>query len=189
MSRPSHLKVVEFDDNGEVHEDDCPSCKRKNDEIAGLERDVRGWAVRYRELQRDKAVEAREHPLWPVGEALFRAWRKRCNHPRSPWTPDRFWAIEPFLTNGKYGPTLEARVMLCARAIAGAGFDPFKLKRKNGSVKVFNDWDLIHRSSDKWEEFCCKAPLKWTPVLSDGLLAAIGLAEARLASLREAAKA
>ena len=116
---------------------------------------------------------------------LFKAWRKRCNHPRSPWTPDRFWAIEPFLSNGKYGPTLEDRVMLCARAIAGAGFDAFKTTRKNGTVKVFNDWDLIHRSADKWEEFCCKAPRGWEPTLSDALRNCIGLAEARLSKLKE----
>lgn len=75
--------------------------------------------------------------------------------------------------------------MLCARAIAGAGFDAFKTTRKNGTVKVFNDWDLIHRSADKWEEFCCKAPRGWEPTLSDALRNCIGLAEARLSKLKE----
>ena len=55
VTRASHLKVVEFDDNGEVHAPDCPTCAKKNDEIAGLERDIRGWAVRYAELKREAA--------------------------------------------------------------------------------------------------------------------------------------
>lgn len=162
-SRASHLKVVEFDDNGEVHQDECEACKRKNDEIAGLERDVRGWAVRFRELERDKDAEAKNHPLWHAAEVIFEEWRELCRHPRSPWTPDRFWVIVPFLTNRKYGKTADERVVLCRRAIAGAAYDPFVSTRRNGSTQRHDGWDLIFRSSDKFESFCCKAPRGWTP--------------------------
>lgn len=134
---------------------------RREDVIAGLQRDIRGWAMRFRELERDRAIEAREHELWPVGESIFRDWRKRCRHPRSVWTPDRFWLIEPFLTNQKYGAALDDRIALCRRAIAGAEFDAFRTERRNGSVKLHNDWDLIFRSSDRFEEFCNKAPKGW----------------------------
>lgn len=163
----------------------CEECQKKADEIACLHRDLRGWAIRYKELERDRALEAREHALWPVGEMLFRAWRVRCNHPRSPWTTDRFWDIEPFLSSGKYGKTLEDRVMLCARAIAGAGFDAFTVKRKNGSTKRFDEWTRIHKDSTQFEEFANRAPRGWVPKLSGPLLAAIELAEARMAKVRE----
>ena len=76
---------------------------------------------------------------------------------------------------------------LVARAIAGAGFDAFEVKRKNGTTKRFDEWSRIFKDSSTYEDFCCRAPVGWQPTLSDGLLAAIGLAEARLAKLKEAA--
>jgi hypothetical protein len=161
MAERAHLHVVVNPDTGEIVEPDCEGCRTKNDEIAGLERDVRGWAVRYAELKRDRDAEAREHPMWPVGERVFREWRQLCRHPRSPWTQDRFWQIEPFLTNPKYGKEEEARVALCRRAVAGAAYDAYKTTRRNGSVKHHNDWDLIFRSADKFEEFCNRAPTGW----------------------------
>lgn len=186
--RASHLHVVEFDDNGEVHETKCPDCRKRLDELAGLQRDIRGWALRYRELERDKAVEARESPLWPVAELLFKAWRKHCGRGRTPWTVDRFWLCEPFLVSARFGATLEDRVKREAKAIKGISYDAYSAPRKNGTVKTFNDWDLLHRSTDKWEEFAAKAPIGWEPVLSAPMLMAIGAAEARLQAQRKASK-
>lgn len=162
MSRASHLKVVEFDDNGEVHESDCAACTRKNDEIAGLERDVRGWAVRYAELKRDRDAEAREHPMWETGKALFTEWKKATNHPRSHWTPERFWQCERFLTGSRFGQTTEERCVWIRRAIRGIAFDCFKTTRRNGSVKLHNDWELLFRSEDKFREFVARAPKEGT---------------------------
>lgn len=164
MSRASHLKVVEFDDHGEVRETDCPHCKRKNDEIAGLERDIRGWAVRYRELERNLAVDAREHPMWKVAEGIFREWRTLCRHPRSPWTPDRFWLIEPFLTSARWGKELDERIVLCRRAVAGAAFDAFTVTRKNGTAKRFDEWERIFgKGAGGFEDMCNRAPRGWQP--------------------------
>lgn len=188
MSRATHLHVVEFDDNGEVHETKCPDCRKRLDELAGKERDLRGWAIRYYELQRDKALEARESPLWPVAELCFKGWRKHCGRGRTPWTEDRFWMVEPFLSSGKFGSSLEDRVKREAKAIKGISFDAYCTSRKNGTLKVHNDWELLHRSTDKWEEFQKKAPTDWLPVLSAPMLMAIGAAEARLQAQRKAAK-
>jgi len=162
MSAP-HLKVVEFDDNGEVHKTDCEHCKRKNDEIAGLERDIRGWAVRYAELKRDKDAEAREHPMWQVGEALFREWRTLCRHSRCQWTPERFWQAERFLTGTRFGATADERVVWIRRGIAGIAYDAFRTTRRNGSVKVHDDWELLFRTEDKFREWVSRAPKGWTP--------------------------
>lgn len=184
-ARASHLKVVELNDSGEVVGTDvadrqcsgcgasmglCDSCRkkntelaRKNDEIAGLERDIRGWAVRYAELKRDKDAEAREHPMWPVGKSLFTEWKRATNHPRTQWTPERFWQVERFLTGGRFGGTVEERSVWIRRAIAGAAFDAFKTNRRNGTVKAHNDWELIFRTEDRFREFVARAPKGWTP--------------------------
>lgn len=187
MSRPNHLHVVEFDDQGTVVEA-CrrPECKQRLDEVAGLQRDLRGWMIRYRELERDKAIEARESPLWPVAELCFKGWRKHCNRGRTPWTEDRFWLVEPFLSSGKFGPTLEDRVKREALAIKGIAFDAWAKPRKNGTVKVFNDWESLHKSTGAWLEYIKKAPLDWEPVLSAQMLKAIGAAEARLQAQQKA---
>jgi hypothetical protein len=167
----------------------CAECQRKADEIACMRRDLRGWAIRYKELERDKAAEARESPLWPVGELLFHAWRVRCNHPRSPWCPDRFWDIEPFLSTPRYGKTLEVRVMLCARAIAGAGFDAFERKRKNGTTKRFDDWSKhVFKDTATFEECANRAPRGWSPTIGEPLRLAVATAEAQLKRIREAAR-
>lgn len=188
----AHLHVVQPDrTTGEVAPatyPECSECQKKADEIYALHRDLRGWAIRFRELQRDKAQEAREHPCWALSEMLFQAWRKRCNHKSARWTEDRFWQIEPFLTAGRYGQTLEERVNLCARAIAGAGFDAFEVKRRNGTTKRFDEWERVFADAGKFEDFCSRAPTDWKPTLSPRTLKAIGAAEARLQAQRKAAK-
>jgi hypothetical protein len=159
-----HLKVVEFDEQGQVIEPTCKDCLRRVDEIAGLEKVIRSQAAQIQALLRDKDAAAREHPLWPVGRALFCEWRTLCRHPRSPWTPDRFWQIERYLTNVKYGESLEARVLLCRRAIAGSAYDSFATTRRNGSRQVFNEWErTFPDKSGGFEERCCKAPRDWQP--------------------------
>lgn len=123
---------------------------RFEDEIAGLQRDIRGWAARYADLKRDRGAEAREHPLWPKTLEVFKYWQDVCKHPRSGFSLDRFEMMMPFVD--KHG------VDLCKRAIDGAAFDPFVTRRKNGSPKRHDGIDLIFRNADKFEEFCNRAP-------------------------------
>ncbi len=163
MSAAPNLKLVVNPHTGEVIEPDCAECRKRLDEIAGLERDLRGWARRYAELKRDRDAEAREHPMWSVGERLFREWRTLTHHPRAHWTPERFWQAEPFLTGGRFGKTVEERVVWIRRAMAGIAFDAFTTPRKNGTVKVHNDWELLFRTEDKFREWVAKAPKGWTP--------------------------
>jgi hypothetical protein len=153
-----HLKVVEFDGNGEVIETDCAECRKLKDHIAGLESNLKGWAIKYAELKRDKATEAEEHPCWDAGKWLHTYWKQACRHPRSRWSHDRFWLIEPFLVHEKWGKTLHARVALCRLAIDGAAYDAWSVTRKNGSVKRFDDFDMIYSSTGKFEDFCKRAP-------------------------------
>jgi hypothetical protein len=157
-----HLRVVEHDDNGEVIAPACPKCAALQqeyiDQVSGLERDIRGWAIRYAELKRDRNAEAEEHPCWEAAQWTFRQWKRRCNHPRARWSHDRFWLIEPFLVGDKWGKTLKARVALSLLAIDGAKHDAWTVTRKNGSIKRFDEFDRIFATTGSFEEFCKRAP-------------------------------
>jgi hypothetical protein len=163
-----HLHVVDAE-TGEVFPNGCPACAIKDDEIAGLQRDVRGWAHRYAELKRDKEQEAREHQLWPTAVVIVKAWRALCNHPRSSFGAAEFELIRPFLQDKQYGQDLDGRKLMCLRAVAGASFDAFKTKRKNGSWKRHDGLDLIFRNRSKFEEFANRAPADWRERLPEGV--------------------
>ena len=143
----ANLRVISAD--GEILPG-CPACADKDDVIAGLERDIRGWAARYAQLRRDLAAEAQDHPLYEQAQDVFNYWRAKCRHTRSKWTTDRFWTLEPLLS--EYGEGM------CRKAIDGAAYDPYTSKRRNGSVKRHDDFDLIFRNAGKVEEFCNRAP-------------------------------
>lgn len=160
MSATPHRHLVVVDQNtgeqlgdlGDQGVEGCPGCAELADVVAGLQRDIRGWTTRYRNLERDRNAEARKHAAWPKAVEAFNHWRTACNHPRSSFDPDRFWLVQPFVE--RHG------LDLVKRAIDGAAFDPFTKPRKNGSVKRFDDWELIFRSAGKFEEFCNRAPTR-----------------------------
>lgn len=152
-------------DNGEVC--DCPRCKRLDellDEkdliIEELQKDIRRWALRLGKARReDESGGWKQHHLYSRAETVFKEWKRACNHPRSPFTRDRFMAVLPFLENEKYGlPT----VMM---AISGAAFDPWVTKRKNGTPKRHDDWSKIFKNADEFEEFVNRAPSGEGPAL------------------------
>lgn len=153
MSAQPHLRIVDTG-TGEIH-DSCPQCAAKDDEIRGLQRDLRGWMTRYANLERDKRAEARSSDLWPAAQAVFRVWRQATGHGRSPWTEDRFWQIEPFLSNPKYGPDL------CLRAVAGIAFDHYVSSRKNGTAIHYDEWSRCFKDADHVERFANAAPQGW----------------------------
>jgi len=128
----------------------CPDCKEKEDVIAGLQRDIRGWSARYAELCRDLNADARTHPEWDTVTRIVGKWRRACRHPKSQMTADRFWLILPFLE--RHGEDL------IDRAIAGAAFDPMTKPRKNGSVQRFDSLELIFRSEGHFESMVNRAP-------------------------------
>jgi hypothetical protein len=131
----------------------CADCILKDDELAGLKTNLKGWQLKYAQLARDAEAAARDSRWWPVAVTLFGIWKELARHPRSVWTLDRFQLAEPYLE--KYGPEL------CERAIAGICFDPFITRRKNGTRHVHNDWHLIFRDADTFEERCNAAPTDW----------------------------
>jgi hypothetical protein len=149
MTEPArHLHVVDVETGEKL--DGCPMCAHLNDQLKGAERDIRSWRARYADATRDREAEARRSRFWPVAQELHSHWRGVCSHPRSKWTADTFWLVEPHLRT--YGEDM------CRRAIDGAAYDPFTKKRKNGSLKRFDDWSLIFRDSMHVEDFANRAP-------------------------------
>ena len=120
------------------------------DQIAGLQRDVKAEHLRYENLKRDRAAEARSHPLWPQALEVFKHWKEVCRHPKSSFTTSRFELIRPLLE--KHG------IDLCKLACDGAAFDPYETRRKNGSMKRHDGIHLVF-DEDKFEDFCNRAPI------------------------------
>jgi hypothetical protein len=151
MEAARHLHVIEVDsETGEVVEPTCEGCQRRDDEIAGLQRDIRGWAYRYRELERDKEADAKAHKHWPTALELHTYWRECCNHPRCEFDADAFYLIEPFIRR--------SGIEMCKRAIDGAAYDHWVTTRRNGSKKRHDGFDLIFKNRTRFEEFVNRAP-------------------------------
>jgi hypothetical protein len=149
-----HLRVVDTD-TGEAL-DEHPEIEALQVIIKGLERDVRTWIKRYDELKRDKEQEAREDALWPQAVRVFQAWQAATGHTRSVFNAERFFLIQPFLKNTKqYGPEI------CLRAVAGIAYDCFSVKRKNGTIRRFDEWERCFAGAKEVEERANAAPVDW----------------------------
>lgn len=151
--------------NGDVLGPLADHTQRLKDEVAGLQRDVRGWTTRHAELKRDKDAEAENSPYWPAALRVFDHWRQVCKHPRSVFTLDRFELIRPWLE--KLGAKIEDPVerlafaeAMCKLAVDGIAHDPYITRRKNGTEKRHDGWHLIFDSAERFEERCNAAPLE-----------------------------
>lgn len=120
------------------------------DQLDGAEKEIAGWRTRYGNLKRDKEKEARQHELFPTAMEVFALWRKLCRHPKSSFSAERFEQVRPFLE--RHGREL------VERAIRGAAHEAYETRRKNGSIKRHDGWELIFRNDDKFEEFANRAP-------------------------------
>lgn len=134
------------------------------DQIAGLQRDIRGWASRHADLKRDKDAEAEESPCWPAAVRIFDHWRRACKHPRAVFTLDRFELVRPWLEKlGDKKADAETRLkeaeVMCILAVDGIAHDPYITRRKNGTEKRHDGWHLIFEKAEKFEERCNAAPL------------------------------
>ena len=133
------------------------------DAIAGLQRDIRGWAARFEQLKRDKEGQAKESPVWPAAVRVFDYWKRQCKHPRSQFTLDRFEMIRPFLE--KYGdkrkPEPERLVEaeeLCKLAVDGIALQHYEEPLKNGKTMHHTGIHLIFGEADLFEKRSNSAP-------------------------------
>lgn len=149
-----HLHVVDTA-TGELQEA-CEACAplvaELRVQLEGANRDRQAWIARYAELKAAQDVNVEEDPLWGDVKDLFAYWRAECRHPRSRFGADRFRLAKPYVE--KYG------VALCRRAVRGAAFDPYITRRRNGTSKRHDGWELIFRDKGRFEEFCNRAPVE-----------------------------
>jgi hypothetical protein len=181
MSAPQparHLRAVEdelkpvawlwIDQNGEQHEGTAEVQKLK-DKLATETSDRAKWSSKYHDLKRDKEQEALDSPLWPVAVRVFQAWTKATAEVRreagekraatlredADFNAERFFLVERFLKNKKYGPEY------CLRAVAGIAYDHFPTRRRNGSVKRYDEWERVFKNAKEIEERFAAAPRDW----------------------------
>jgi hypothetical protein len=87
---------------------------------------------------------------------VFQAWQQATGHTRSTFNADRFFLIQPYLKNSKqYGAEI------CLRAVAGISFDAYRVKRKNGSWRVFDEFERAFKDAASVEERANAAPKDW----------------------------
>jgi hypothetical protein len=174
-----HLRVVDADkpqpvawfyrdDKGELHEGDT-EVQKLRDKLATAESDRAKWSSKFHELKRDKEAEALDNPLWPVAVRVFQAWTKATAEVRreagekraatlredADFNAERFFLVERFLKSKKYGPEY------CLRAVAGIAYDHFPTRRRNGSVKRYDEWERVFKNAKEIEERFAAAPRDW----------------------------
>jgi hypothetical protein len=162
---------------GELIEDAEARIQYLEDQIAGMQRELNAWRLRYRELERANDERDRRDALWPIVMALFDEWREATRHERSQWSPSRFRMAKPYLRT--YG----REIVRCG--IHGIALDPFKTKRANGTVERHDGWALLFRDTDHFERYVNRAPLAMLaalpklkkPVRVEAALPQIGLFE------------
>jgi hypothetical protein len=143
-----------------------PNCQQLQDELVGALETIRRQSAALGAARRaaDPEKRAREHERWEVVSGLFDYWRRTCKHPSSRFSAKRFHQALPYV---------EAHgVEMCKRAIDGAAFDPYTTPRKNGTSKRFDDWSLVFRDDDKFEDFANRAPFKGETLADDAREAA-----------------
>lgn len=154
------LRLVVDRATGEVVEPavTCEECQKLRDQLDGAHKDIKAWRARHAALKRASEEEAEQSPVWPQAVALFGVWKDLTGHPRSEWTLDRFWLMEPFIK--KYG------LKRCEQAIAGLAYDPYSKPMRNGRIKRYDDLTVAFKNADRFEEFCNRAPKDWAPTIT-----------------------
>jgi len=145
-----HLRII--DEQGEIL-DQCPECNGKDHELRELQRKMKGMARELGELRAERNREALEHKAWPFLVRLFQLWQQECKHPRSRWSPTRFWAALHLFDT--WGPAN------FAAAIAGIAYQPNARQLKNGKWEIYDSWELLTRDNGTFERYMKRRPRGW----------------------------
>lgn len=124
------------------------------DEADGLTETVRSQAAKIRNLRRDKEAEARGSKHWPDAVEAFTYWKQATGHPRTQFTAERFFLLEPFLRKDGLD--------LVKAAIDGAAYDPHTASRpnRNGKRETYDALETIFKSRASFERHVNRAPLE-----------------------------
>lgn len=122
------------------------------DERDGLVETVRSQAAKIRNLRRDRERSAGASANWPAALEAFEYWRVVTGHPRSKFTVERFYLLEPFLERDGLD--------LVKLAIDGAGHEPYRADKpnRNGTVEVYDSLETIFKSRASFERHVNRAP-------------------------------
>lgn len=168
---PSPTKLRLVDPDGAFREVDGDPLERianleaellaVTDERDGLTEAMRSQGAKLRALRRDKEREAKRSEYWPQAVEAFTYWKQTTGHPRSQFTADRFFLLEPFLK--KDGLDL---VIL---AIDGAAYDPHVASRpnRNGKIETYDALETIFKSRASFERHVNRAPVKRIAMMKD----------------------
>jgi len=119
-----------------------------------LERELKGKRLQIAKLEADREAEAMASPERPQVECLHKLWKKACRRRRALHFTDRENMARAVKRLG---------FDTCCRAIAGAAYDPYTRRLKNGRLERYDDLELIFRNFGKVTEFARRAPQGWKP--------------------------
>lgn len=124
-------------------------------ELQDVERERRNQRAHIKRLQSLLDQDRRAYDRRDEVVSIHREWAEQTGHRNSRLTDDRFDAIRALLEVEK--PKPYPREAFTA-AIAGAVFDPYITRRRNGSEKRHDDIALVCRDGQKFEDFILRAP-------------------------------
>jgi hypothetical protein len=159
VSAERHLRLVDVE-TGELVEDvpeyseALVTLRKLDTQVRMLERDIAGKRLRIAELEADREEEARNHPLRSQVEVVHACWKAACGRRRALHYTDVFNIAAAIQKMG---------LDTCLRAVAGAKYDPYRRRLKNGNFKAYDDLETIFKTYAKVSDFAERAPTTWTP--------------------------
>lgn len=123
--------------------------------IQDIERERRIQRARVAQLTAELEDKRAAYDRRDEVEDIFKEWAIVCGHPNARLTDDRFDAIRALLEVKRPKPYPREAFNV---AIAGAAYDPYVSRRKNGSQKRHDDISLVCRDGQHFEDFCKRAP-------------------------------
>lgn len=144
MSAERHLRVVDTE-TGTFEEFDRIE---EHPYVTELMRELARMRKIVADLRRDKAAEARDHKLWPQAFTLFKEWQIASGHLKSKWPGpqgQRFWLVAPYLEADGF--------VVCRWAVWGVAYMPNTRELPDGSVEVYDDFELAFRTRSHFERY------------------------------------
>lgn len=145
--------AIDFDPRTGEMKGGCHRCQTLEAQLAGTQQENAAWHIKYQNLKKKVNTEIKDHPRYEEVKEVYEFWKRECNHMKSPFTKDRFESALPFVE--KYG------VEMCKRGVEGLAFDAYRVQRRNGSWRVYNDFQRhLFKDAGTFEERCNSAPLE-----------------------------
>jgi hypothetical protein len=123
-------------------------------QIKMLDRRHKGDLLRIAQLEQDREQAALASPLRKHVEVIYALWKAACGKRR----PLHFTDRESIAAAVKH-----LGFDTCVRAVAGARYEPYTRRQRNGKVKRFDDLNTIFKTYGKVSDFAGRAPRDYSP--------------------------